>query len=81
MKRYIRYFIFIICMFLCAECGTSYMFYSDMQQNPCTRGGDPLECAQWKKDFPKEYANYMKRMEKYTKSGKIQKYQQKAKSN
>lgn len=82
MRKYIRFFIFILCMTLCADCGTSsLMFYADMN-NPCTRGaGDPLSCAQWKKNFPKEYAKYQKRMEKYKNSGKLEKYQTGSKSN
>lgn len=60
-------------------CCTSIMFYSDMG-NPCN-GGDPIECAKWKKEYPKEYKNFERRMEKYQKNGKLKTYQNGAKSN
>lgn len=59
------------------SCATLYLPH-DMN-NPCKSGpsSDAVECEYWKKNFPKEYENYLKRMEKHEKSGRAKKYEEK----
>jgi len=64
-------------MFLIDGCGV-IMFSADMS-NPCNTK-NAIDCAEWKKNFPKEYNSYEKRMQKYEQSGKLKKYQEKHKN-
>lgn len=71
--------LFLLLCLITSEC-TTVMFPADMR-NPCSPGGDSKVCNEWKREFPKEYEAYQLRMKHHEKSGKLKKYQDRARSN
>lgn len=65
MKRKILAIASILFLFfIVSDCAS---LYHDQSMNPCTPNSslsNAKECEAWKKNYPKEYKAYQKRMEK-----------------
>jgi hypothetical protein len=66
MKRKI-WVIFLTLFFI----GCTAVMLPHDANNPCTNQQDEVECEYWKKKYPREYKNYLERMEKHIEKGKI----------
>jgi len=57
--------IVLVLIVVASECSPTFTskFHHD-KNNPCTPGPnqDNIECENWKKSYPKEYARYQERM-------------------